>query len=136
MTDTTLVPPDALKGVRVALSVSDSTDLARLGLTAEHLNLVVAEMTRAVILSGGIITYGGHLRPGGFTHIVLGEVRRYADGRHAVEIYVPEPEYRHISPQELHAMDSRLGTSGIIKLVTASGVTKSIPDLKNHSGQS
>jgi len=133
MTDTTLVPPDALTEVRVALSVSDSPDLARLGLTADHLNLVAAEVARAVILAGGIITYGGRLRPEGFTQIVVGEVRRYGDGRHAVEIYVPEPEYRDISPDDLRAMDLRLGTSGSIKLVTSSGATKSIPEPRNDS---
>jgi len=132
MTDTTLVPPDALSGVRVALSVSDSSDLARLGLTTEHLDLVVAEVARAVILAGGIIAYGGRLRPEGFTQIVMGEVRRYGDGRHAVEIYVPEPQYRDIPFHDLSAMDKRLGTSGSIRLVTSSGATKSISELSYH----
>jgi hypothetical protein len=130
MTDPTLVPEDALNGIRVALSVSESADLSRLGLTAAHLNLVVAELSRAVILSGGIIVYGGRLRPAGFTEVIMSEVRRYGDGRHALEIYVPEPEYRDIPVDDLRIIDSRMGTSGSLKLVSSDGEFLAVSDLE------
>ncbi len=111
------------------MSVSESADLSRLGLTAAHLNLVVAELSRAVIISGGIIAYGGRLRPGGFTDVIMNEVRRYGDGRHALEIYVPEPEYRDIPVDDLRNIDSRLGTSGSLKLVSSDGKVLAVSSL-------
>ena len=44
MNEPTLTPRDALSGQKIALSVSESADLARLGLTELHCRLVVAEV--------------------------------------------------------------------------------------------
>jgi hypothetical protein len=53
MSEPTLISRDALSGKKVALSVSESADLARLGLTEQHCRLVVAEVGRAIMLAGG-----------------------------------------------------------------------------------
>ena len=132
MTDPTLVPTDALTGVRVALSVSDSADLTRLGLTEAHCRLVVAEVARAVVLAGGTIVYGGRLRPAGYTQVIMEEVHRYGDDRQAFEIYVPAPEYRDIPLEDLARIDARLGTSGALKLVSETGQARTVPDLRNE----
>lgn len=131
MTDPTLVPLDALSGVRIALSVSNSADLNRLGLTKDHLTLVVAELSRAIMLSGGIVVYGGRLRPAGFTEVIMNEVRRYGDARHALEIYVARPEFRDITISELRLIDSRLGTSGSVKFLSDAGEIVSLADIEN-----
>lgn len=53
----TLLPPDALRGMRLGISVSESTDLGRLGLLEEHFRLALGEITRVVLVSGG----GSHM---------------------------------------------------------------------------
>lgn len=130
--DPTLVSRDALKGTRVALSVSGSADLRRLGLTASHLELLVAEITRAVVLAGGTIVYGGRLRPDGFTQVIMEEVHRYSDQRQALEIYVPLSEYRDIPLADLKQIDTRLGMSGTLKLVSGEGEPRSIRELADR----
>lgn len=50
-----LVARDALRGITVGISVSDSADLSRLGLTPAHCELAVAELARAIFLAGGRI---------------------------------------------------------------------------------
>lgn len=121
MRDPVLVPNDALRGVDVAISVSNSEDIARLGLTEDHCQSAVAEIARAVLLAGGNITYGGRLLPLGFTQILMDEVRRYGDGRKSLTICVPEPEHRDISGKDLRAIDKSLGTSAELVLLDATG---------------
>lgn len=132
MTEPILVAPDSLSGVRVGLSVSGSADLGRLGLTEAHLGLVVVEIARAIILAGGTVVYGGRLRPAGFTEVIMQEVRRFGDERQALEIYVPETEYRNIATGDLRAIDSRLGTSGALHLVSALGEVVPISRLQTR----
>ncbi|MFC0006358.1 hypothetical protein [Micromonospora siamensis] len=74
---TSLLPGNALAGVRVGLSASDSPDLARLGLLPNHFRLALAEIARTVLVGGGTLAYGGHLRPDGHTAFLLREVQRY-----------------------------------------------------------
>lgn len=73
-----LLPADALKGVRIGISASQSSDLARLGLLEDHFRLALAEIARLVLMSGGSLAYGGHLDPTGYTTFLVQELRRYA----------------------------------------------------------
>jgi hypothetical protein len=111
VTEPSLLPPNALTGIAVALSVSDSADLRRLGLTAKHCDLAVSELARAILLAGGTITYGGRLTPAGFTQVLLEEVERFTDGRHALTLCLAEPEHRKYSDTELAELPGRLGMS-------------------------
>lgn len=121
MSEPQLVATDALDGHDVGISVSDSADLGRLGLTSAHCELAVAEITRAVLLAGGSVTYGGRLRPAGFTQVIMDEVLRYASGRQALTICVAEPEHRDFLPEELRSIDNRLGTSARMVLLSERG---------------
>jgi hypothetical protein len=111
MTDPILVMPNALARINVGVSVSDSADLGRLGLTNRHCEVAVAELARAILLAGGHLTYGGRLRPEGFTQVILEEVRRYADGRNALTVCLAEHEHRKFDDEELREIDRRFGTS-------------------------
>jgi hypothetical protein len=75
---TFLLPPDALKGVRLGVSVSESPDLTRLGFFEDHLRMALGEIARCVMVSGGTLGYGGHLSPDGYTTFLIHEVHRYA----------------------------------------------------------
>jgi hypothetical protein len=111
VTEPTLLPPNALADLEVALSVSESADLNRLGLTAKHCDLAVSELARAILLAGGTITYGGRLSPSGFTQVLLEEVERFTDGRHALTLCLAEPEHRKYSDAELADLPRLLGMS-------------------------
>lgn len=121
MTEPVLVPAGALAGLQIGISVSDSADLGRLGLTRQHCNLAVAELARAILLAGGNLTYGGRIQPEGFTQILMDEVRRYADGRNALTICLAETEHRKLSDNQLDAIDQRLGTAATLVCLDADG---------------
>jgi SLOG cluster2 len=136
MTGARLLPPCALTGVDVALSVSDSADLARLGLTAQHCELAVAEIAQAVFIAGGSVMYGGRLRPPGFSQVLLEEVQKYADNRRALTLVVAEPEHRDFSDEELDALDKGLGTTARIICLDVDGRRLPITDRGRRSPDS
>lgn len=121
MSDPTLVPAGALTGLDIGISVSDSADLGRLGLTQQHCELAVAELARAVLLAGGNLTYGGRIVPEGFTQILVDEVRRYADGRRALSICLAETEHRKLTDEQLDSIDRRLGTAAALVCLDSQG---------------
>lgn len=121
MIDPALVRRDALTGVNVGISVSDSVDLDRLGLNARHADLAIGELARAILIAGGHITYGGRLKPSGFTQQLMNEVRRYGTTRHSLTLCLAEPEHRGLSHDELDEVDRQLGTWGRLVTLDASG---------------
>lgn len=119
--DPDLIPRDALDGITVGISVSDSADLARLGLDARHADLAVGEITRAILLAGGTIAYGGRLRPSGFTQQVMNEVRRFGVARRSLQLYVALPEHTAMSRDELDRIDRQLGIWGTLTTLDEQG---------------
>ncbi|MET0460959.1 MAG: hypothetical protein ABW195_17035, partial [Ilumatobacteraceae bacterium] len=75
MVDETLSMPDA--GFNLAISISGSPDLARLGLTSAHVHMALGEVARAVLNARGRLIYGGHLDPDGYTAFLIHECERY-----------------------------------------------------------
>jgi hypothetical protein len=119
-TDPELVPPNALLGKRVAISVSESADLPRLGLDRAHLELAIAELTRAVVFAGGIVVYGGRIG-WGFTAVVLDEAERYGSSGCAFEHYVPYSEHSDMSHDDLEAYESKLSIKSRVMLLDSDG---------------
>jgi hypothetical protein len=72
-----LLPGNGLRDVRVGISVSQTEDLDRLGLRESHLRLALAEIARTVLVAGGELAYGGHLRTGGYTRQLNAQAQRY-----------------------------------------------------------
>src|SRR3974390_3045194 len=66
-----------LAGRAVAVSVSDSPDLAFLGFGEQHLRDATSEVARHLLIAGAHLLYGGDLRPGGFTEVLLELIARY-----------------------------------------------------------
>jgi hypothetical protein len=112
VTDPELVPRDALDGVDIGISVSDSADLAQLGLTTKHAELAIGEVARAVLVAGGRLTYGGRIKPSGFTQLLMHEVRRYGQDRRSFTICLALPEHRRLALSELDSVDRSLGVAG------------------------
>jgi hypothetical protein len=61
----------SLKGVHIALSASNSSDLECRGMVAEHLQQAMLELCRQLLVRGATLSYGGHLDAGGYTEVLL-----------------------------------------------------------------
>lgn len=110
--DDNLLPPDALDKIRLGMSVSESPDLARLGLRESHFRLTLGEIARCVFELGGCLSYGGHLHPDGYTSFLIEEVANYRrqnvdPGNEYTEIplhvYLAWQEHRKLSISDLKA---------------------------------
>ncbi|MGI3900198.1 MAG: hypothetical protein ACRYGP_08455 [Janthinobacterium lividum] len=66
-----------LRHRRIGVSVSNSSNLAQLGLAAEHVEDDLVEVTRYLVAAGATVVYGGDLRQGGFTGLLLEVVARH-----------------------------------------------------------
>lgn len=81
----------------VAISISESADMALLGLAEEHLRDAMAEVARHLLAMGARLIYGGDLRAYGFTELLLELVARHrrdadvGDERPGVVSYLPWP---------------------------------------------
>lgn len=81
----------------IAIAMSDSPDMAALGLAPEHLRDAMAEIARHLLAMGARLVYGGDLRANGFTELLFELVARYrrdadlGDARPAVLNYLAWP---------------------------------------------
>jgi len=92
----------------VAISVSDSPDMAALGLSNGHLRDAVAEIALHLLSAGVSLAYGGDLRQHGFTERLLELVERYRNhprhrGTITVTNYLAWPVHIRMNPHELDA---------------------------------
>lgn len=116
-----LLPDEALKGMRVGISVSESPDLARLGLLEIHFRLALAEIARCVLVSGGTLAYGGHLRPDGYTTFLVQELEKYGRRDRPLLICLAWQEHRTLTLSDLHRRKGDLGLLGRIVCLDADG---------------
>lgn len=73
-----------LEGRKIALSMSESTDIRRFGLDALHLEAFMLDLNRYLLLKGATLVYGGHLGSEGFT-VKLTELVRTHNQREGVD---------------------------------------------------
>jgi hypothetical protein len=66
-----------LKGKRIALSMSGSTDIQRFGLDALHLDAAITELSRYLLIEGATLAYGGNIGSDGYTQKLFELVRSY-----------------------------------------------------------
>jgi hypothetical protein len=89
------------EGHRIALSISASDDLPRLGMDETHLHALYIELARHLLAAGATLLYGGDLRPGGFTDalidLVLEHRRSARDLDGSVVSFLAWPESRQLS---------------------------------------
>jgi len=117
-----LLPPDALAGVRLGISVSQSADLGRLGLSEAHFRLTLGELARLVLVGGGTLAYGGHLRPDGYTTYLVDELLRYG-GRtdRPLLICLAWQEHRELPLAELRVRKKALALFGELVCLDVDG---------------
>lgn len=118
---TELLPPDALKGKTLGLSVSDSPDLDRLGLLEEHFRLALGEIGRSILVSGGHIFYGGHLQAGGYTTFLVDELQRWGRRDRPLKICLAWTEHSKMEDEELNQLRREFGLLAEIILLDQDG---------------
>jgi len=121
MTRLDVAPSRSLSRTRVALSVSESPDLDRLGLAADHCVRAVAEIARAVFIAGGELAYGGRIRDLGFTGVVLEEAANYSGRRQVVTLAVPHTEHYDVPREGILALREGLGRGVKVVLLDSHG---------------
>lgn len=98
----------------IAISISESAELASLGLAPEHLRDAMAEITRHLLALGARVVYGGDLRANGFTELLFELVVRHrrdadvGDLRPAVINYLAWPAHVTKPYADLRSLVSEL----------------------------
>lgn len=101
---------EPLSQMAIAISISESDDLAILGLAEEHLRDAMTEISRHLLAMGARLVYGGDLRDNGYTKLLFELVARHrrdadvGDFRPAIANYLPWP---------VHSMKSEEYISGL-----------------------
>ncbi|QFQ30311.2 hypothetical protein EEW87_008230 [Janibacter melonis] len=119
--DPQLVPRDALAGQKIVISVSESADLQRLGLSERHLELTIAELSRAIAIAGGVVIYAGGINVG-FTTVVLEQAERYGHATGSFEHVIPYSEHATRPVSQLTDYTASLGVKSTVKLLDIDGV--------------
>jgi len=104
----------ALHNVSVGVSVSESSDLARLGLIESHFRLALGEIARGRPRSRRGLVYGGHLASEGYTAFFASELRRYGRRDRPLVICLPWLVHRRESLSRLRMWQHDLGLYGQI----------------------
>lgn len=98
-----------LTGRTVALSISESPDLASLGMRDLHLKLAMQEMARYLLAQGATLAYGGDLRTDGFTEQLFHLVNTYRRGEEKVvsrvKNYLAWPIHLTLKPGQRQAWE-------------------------------
>lgn len=105
---------ESLSQKAVAISISDSPDMAVLGLAEEHLHDAMAEIARHLLALGARLVYGGDLRIHGFTEILFELVTRHrrdadiGDDRAAILSYLAFPVHSTESAEVIQLLAKNL----------------------------
>jgi hypothetical protein len=70
-----LAAEQSLKGRAIALSMSESTDIASCGMDSLHLEGAMIALSRCLLIKGATLAYGGHLGSEGYAQMVFELVR-------------------------------------------------------------
>ena len=95
----------------VSVSISESLDMAMLGLMDEHLKAIMHRIATHMLANGVSLAYGGDLRPSSFTDFLSEMLFRYrggADGECTITNYLAWPVHINMKMDEISEM-SKLG---------------------------
>jgi hypothetical protein len=112
---------EPLSQYSVAISISESSDMAMLGLGAEHLDDAMTEVARHLLAMGARLVYGGDLREHGFSTLLFELVTRHrrdadiGDGRVGVTNYLAWPVHSERPVENIQRLTEEL--KGVAALV-------------------
>ena len=114
-----------IAGRTVAISVSESPDMAVLGLSAAHLHDAMDRLALHLLASSARLAYGGDLRKDGFTDLLFELVSRYQREESEVQIgvtnYLAWPVHVSKEADELEEISHSLAGTGELVCLTQDG---------------
>ena len=118
--------PDHGWAATIAISISESPDLTRLGMSDRHLAGAMETMATYLLSFGYRVAYGGDLRQGGFTEQLFELVSRYdrspqSRGQPGVTDYLAWPACATLSHDDYRDLSLRLGSSAEVKCLAHDG---------------
>ena len=120
--------PEPAPGFNLGVSVSESPDLAQLGLTETHLRMALGEVARATLIAHGRITYGGHLAPSGYTAFLVHECERYGSRNRPFIGCVPLSVHSRLTTEEIRSHQRAVGLLGQYIYLDVDGEIIAEPD--------
>lgn len=115
--------PEPSPGFTLGVSVSDSPDLARLGLTEAHLRIALGEVAHATLIAKGHLSYGGHLRDDGYTAFLVHECERYGSTDRPFTGHIPWSVHRRLTVDEINRHRKAIGLYGSYVFLDPDGQT-------------
>ena len=112
---------NALNNVRLGLSISESPDLLRLGFLEDHFRIALAEIARCILVTGGQLSYGGHLKNSGYTAFLIHELERYSRRDRPLQVCLAWSVHSQIKLCDLKKSRDNLGLYGQIICLDISG---------------
>ena len=117
----------------VGVSVSESPDMAGLGLSDGHLRDATAEIATHLLASGASLAYGGDLRGGGFAELLFELIQRYrpqSDSVHETRVtdYLAWPVHIRMASSELQAIEQELRGAALLALLDIHGKRLAMED--------
>jgi len=120
----------------IAISISESPDMAVLGLAREHLDDAMAEVARHLLAMGARLMYGGDLRAKGFTEVLFELVARHrrdadlGDERVGVSNFLAWPVHVSLSADQLRQLAEAL--RGVAELICLNVDGEVMPDTERQ----
>ncbi len=110
----------------IAVSTSESPDMAVFGLSDGHLRDAMAEIATHLLARGANLAYGGDLRGGGFTELLFELVLRYrrlseTAGDVRVTNYLAWPVHIQMTADKLNALAEGLSETALLALIGRDG---------------
>ena len=111
----------------IAISISESPDMAVLGLGKEHLDDAMTEVARHLLAMGARLLYGGDLRKDGFSNLLFELVSRHrrdadlGDERVGVSNYLAWPVHVGLPIDALQELTDALKGTAELVCLTADG---------------
>jgi hypothetical protein len=129
---------EPLSNKAVAISISESSDMASLGLAEEHLRDAMAEIARHLLAMGAQLIYGGDLRAHGFTDLLFELVTRHrrdadvGDPRTGVLSYLAWPSYAGQSLKEVKSLSDELAGIAEFRFLDKQGRETSLESISEQ----
>jgi hypothetical protein len=121
----------------IAISISESSDMAVLGLGREHLDDARTEIARHLLALDATLMYGGDLRPEGFTQLLFELGLRHRDlerkERPCVINYFPWPVHISLSAEALSRRAEDLRGVAELVFLTLEGQVMSLAERRQVS---
>lgn len=116
---------EILENRAIAVSTSDSPDMAGLGLQNEHLRDAMTEIARHTLALGAKVVYGGDLRADGFSNLLFELAARYRrdsqESNLGVTNYLAWPVHILQEPEQLDRVAADLLGTAELRLLDIEG---------------